>query len=474
MANDSNAANGLFKTKIGLIAATLGSAVGLGSIWRFPAEAQENGGGAFFIVYIFCILLLGIPVMVAEMAIGRSGGFGLRKKTDAGRLTATPPGAVAIDEAKAGKWRYAAWLGVLASYMILCFYMVVAGWTFEYLWDSITNALYSDIPHSLDGIESAFQLRMERYIASDWNPLISTWIVITMNIGILMLGVQKGIERASNIMMPLLFVLLLVFGCYALTLPGAKEGLDFFFRPDFSKITWPMVGNALGQTFFSLSLGTGILATYAAYYPSDTRLPQTSVTVSSLTTLVAVMMGIIIFPAVFTFGLDVNSLRGTTLVFVTLPEVFAEMPGTQWISILFFTLLLVAALTSTISIAEVSVAFIQKNFRKKRLAATFIALTPLTILSSLCALSFGRLSDVKIFGYTIFNFLDTFTTNYMLPITALAGVVYIGWFAPHDTLRRQITNDGTVNRRLWRLLSFIIRYPAPLLIIVILISGLLK
>ncbi|MDE6271574.1 MAG: sodium-dependent transporter [Muribaculaceae bacterium] len=447
--SESDVNSGQFKTKIGLVAATLGSAVGLGSIWRFPAEAQQNGGGAFLVVFLVCVLILGIPVMVAEMSLGRSGGW-------------------------RGKWRHAGLLGVVSSYMILCFYMVVAGWTFEYLWDSITGALYSGVTHNMEGMEAAFHHRMEDYIASDWDPLISTWIVIAMNVGILMLGVQKGIERASNIMMPLLFVLLLVFAGYALTLPGAYKGIEFFFHPDFSKITWGMIGNALGQTFFSLSLGTGILITYASYYPSDTRLGQTSSTVSMLTTLVAVMMGVIIFPAVFTFGLDINSLRGTTLVFVTLPEVFAQMPGSQWISILFFTLLLVAALTSTISIAEVSVAYIQKRFRRSRFQATILALTPLCVLSSLCSLSFGRLSDFKIFGLTIFNFLDTLTTNYMLPLTALVGVIYIGWIAPKKTLSNQITNDGTIARYSKGLLTFIIRYPAPILILIILISGILK
>lgn len=385
-----------FSTKIGLVAATLGSAVGLGSIWRFPAEAQGNGGGAFLLVYLACVLLLGIPVMVAEMSIGRSGGFG-------GRLSASADAGV--DPKKKSPWRRAIILGVISSYMILTFYMVVAGWTFEYLVDSVTGSLYSGVSDGVSnsGMEATFHTRMEEYIASDWAPLISTWIVIAMNVGILMLGVAKGIERASNIMMPILFVLLLIFGIYAMTLSGAAEGLEFFYKPDFSKFSWSMIINALGQTFFSLSLGTGILITYASYYPRDTKLTKTSATVSLLTTVVALIMGMIIFPAIFTYGLDVNAVRGTTLVFVTLPEVFAKLPGSQWWSILFFTLLLVSALTSTISIAEVSVAFVQRHFRRSRLQATLIVLLPLVVFSSLCSLSFGRLSDVLIFGDTIFN-----------------------------------------------------------------------
>lgn len=455
-----------FSSKIGLVAATLGSAVGLGSIWRFPAEAQENGGGAFLLVYIACVLLLGIPVMVAEMSIGRSGGFGGRLSADSG---------IKEEKGKKSPWRLGILFGVLSSYMILTFYMVVAGWTFEYLWDSITGSLYSgvEVTTSDAGMEATFHTRMENYIASDWAPLISTWIVIAMNVGILMLGVKKGIERASNIMMPLLFVLLLIFGIYALTLSGAKQGLEFFYHPDFSKFSWQMIVNALGQTFFSLSLGTGILITYASYYPRDTKLTRTSSTVSLLTTVVALMMGMIIFPAVFTYGLDLNAVRGTTLVFVTLPEVFAKLPGSQWWSILFFTLLLVSALTSTISIAEVSVAFVQRHFKRSRLLSTLIVLLPLAIFSSLCSLSFGRLSDVLIFGYTFFNFLDTFTTNFMLPLTALIGVIYIGWFAPKGTLRNEITNFGTTDRFMSPVMRFIIRYPAPVLIFIILLSGIL-
>lgn len=451
--------NSQFKTKIGLVAATLGSAVGLGSIWRFPAEAQQNGGGAFLLVYILCVLVLGIPVMVAETALGRAG-----RSDSMGVFKSLSPKS---------KWWIGGLLGVITSYLILCFYMVVAGWTFEYLWSSITGTLYSSPDISRSVMDATFHSRMEEYISSDWSPLIATWVMILLNIGVLWMGVQKGIERASNVMMPILFVLLLLFSIYAITLPGAKGGLEYFFKPDFSKITWGVVGNALGQTFFSLSLGMGILVTYASYYPKSTNLVGTSVTVSLLTTLVAVMMGMIIFPTVFSYNMDLGQLRGTTLVFVTLPEVFAQMPGGRWWSILFFTLLLVAALTSTISIGEVSVAFIQKRFKQKRLTATLIVLVPLFIFSALCSLSFGSLSGVKIFGDNIFNFLDNFTTNYLLPITSIAAVLFIGWFAPKGTLRNQITNGGKIMTGISPLVEGIIKYLAPVLILIIFISGIL-
>ena len=448
----------LFRTKAGVIAATLGSAVGLGSIWRFPAEAQANGGGAFLLLYMACVLVLGIPVMLAETSLGRGG------RADAvGSYMKLAPGH---------HWWIAGALGVLASYLIISFYMVVAGWTLQYLWDSITGALYAGADGTpVLALESTFHHRMEQYIGSDIAPLISTFIMIALNMGVLMMGVQKGIERASNIMMPLLFVLLLLFSIYALTLPGAAEGLEFFFRPDFSKITWSVAANALGQTFFSLSLGIGILITYASYYPSSTNLVSTSATVSALTTFVAVMMGVIIFPTVFSFNLDLSQLRGTTLVFVTLPEVFSQMPGGRWWSILFFVLLLVAALTSTISLSEVSILFVQKRFHKSRVVSTLIMMCPLFVFSAQCSLSFGSLSDLKLFGLTIFNFLDTFTTNWLLPICALVMVIFTGWFAPRGTFRSQLTNGGTIAVRLYPVVSFIVRWVAPLLILVILATS---
>lgn len=457
--SEKNAADGLFKTKLGVVAATLGSAVGLGSIWRFPAEAQQNGGGAFLLIYLLCVLVLGIPVMLAEMSLGRAG------RSDA-------VGSYR-NLASNARWGLAGALGVLSSYLIICFYMVVGGWTIQYLLDSITGSLYAGTAgESALAMESTFHSRMESYVCSDLNPLISTAVMILLNIGVLAMGVQKGIERLSNILMPLLFLLLLIFCIYAVTLPGASKGLEFFFRPDFSKITWGVAANALGQTFFSLSLGIGILITYSSYYPASTNLVSTSVTVSGLTTLVAVMMGMIIFPTVFSFNLDLNSLRGTTLVFVTLPEVFAQMPGSQWWSILFFTLLLVAALTSTISLSEVSILFVQKRFRRSRMVATLITMCPLFILSSICSLSFGSLDHIRLFGLNIFNFLDTFTNNWMLPVCAFCSVIFMGWFAPHGTLRNQITNDGSVSTRLYPTIRFIIRWIAPALILIILAGAL--
>lgn len=449
-----------FASKIGLIAATIGSAVGLGSIWRFPAEAQANGGAAFLLLYIICIFVLGVPVMLAEFSLGRAA------RSDAyGDFKKIAPGT---------NWWIVGVLGLLASYLIGCFYMVVGGWTLEYLWESITGGLYEgvELGATSTSLDTAFNGRMEKYIFTPVMPSVFTAIVIVINIFVLNGGVQKGIERLSNILMPMLFAVILVLCCVTMSLPGASDGIRWFIEPDFSKITPMTVINALGQTFFSLSLGMGILLTYAAYYPSDTKLAKTSMIVSLLSLLIAVMMGFVIFPAVFSFGLEEHSLVGTTLVFQTLPEVFAQLPATRLWSILFFALLFMAALTSTVSIMEVSVAFLRDRFKMSRKKACYIALTPLLAFSTVCALSFSILSDVQIFGYTIFEFLDMFSTNILLPLTSIGICVFIGWFAPKNLLHDQLSNNGTIHSRVVGIVMFIIRWVAPVLIAAILVSPL--
>lgn len=445
-----------FSSKLGLIAATVGSAVGLGNIWRFPAETQENGGAAFLIIYIGCVFLLGIPVMLAEFSVGRAGrsdAVGCMKN-----LGAPKP------------WWSVGGLAVIASYIIMSFYMVVAGWTVEYLWQSLTGDLYPAVADT--DMKAVFIAKMNEYISSAWRPLIATVIVIAINIGVLIAGVQKGIERLSNILMPLLFVLLAIFCVHSLTLSKASEGIEFFLRPDWSGVTPQTFLNALGQAFFSLSLGMGILVTYASYFPKDTRLTRTAVTVSLLDMLVAVMMGIIIFPAVMTYGLQGEGIEGATLVFVTLPEVFARMAGTRIWSVLFFLLLSVAALTSTISIAEVSVAFIRDRFRMSRLKSVLAVMLPLLILSPVCSMSQGPWSEFTIYGKNIFDFLDTLATNMMLPVVSFGLCIWLGWFAPKGILSEQLAVDGSRRHATTRVVRFIIRYIAPLLIATVFVCGL--
>lgn len=445
-----------FGTKIGLIAATVGSAVGLGNVWRFPAETQNNGGAAFLLLYVLCVVILGIPVMLAEFSLGRGG------KSDAiGVFRKLSPGS---------KWWVVGLLSVIASFLVLSYYMVVAGWTLEYLYQSITGALYDSMGSTDDAMRSGFLTKMDEYISTDWAPLVFTYLVVAINVGVLLAGVQKGIENLSNVLMPLLFVILIVLCCITLSLPSAGEGVAYFLQPDFSKITPTVVVSALGQAFFSLSLGMGILITFASYYPADTKLTRTSVIVSVMSLVVAVLMGLIIFPAVKSFGLDKESLQGATLVFVTLPEVFANLPMPRLWSSMFFLLLLVAALTSTISIAEVSVAMLRDRFNMTRRKAVFIVMGVLVIFNTLCSLSFGSLSDFRIFGLTIFDFLDNFTTNILLPVVSLGVCVYLGWFAPKGLLADQLSNNGTIRSRITNVVLFIIRYVSPVLIALILIS----
>lgn len=450
--------NRLFKSKVGLIAATVGSAVGLGNIWRFPAETQANGGAAFLLLYICCIFMLGIPVMLAEFSLGRGG------RSDS---------VTVFNKLSPGKsWWLVGAAGILASCLIACFYMVVEGWTLQYFWNSLTGDLYAgaDLSNSA-AADEFFTGKMTDYIFSPLQPVIFTALVILINLGVLMGGVQKGIERLSNVLMPVLFVVLVVLCCVTLSLPGASAGVEWFLSPDFSKITPMTVVNALGQCFFSLSLGMGILITYGAYYPSDTRLTRTSVIVACMTLLVALLVGFVIFPAVASFGLSDHSLRGVTLVFQTLPEVFARIPGTQLWSILFFFLLFAAALTSTVSSTEVIIAFLQDKFGMSRLKACCVALLPLLPCSALCSLSFSSLRGFTIFGLNLFDFLDTVSTNIMLPLVAIGVCVYIGWFAPRGLLKSQLSNEGTIRSRITGFVIFVVRYLAPVLIATILITN---
>ncbi len=454
MANTSE-----FSSKIGLIAATVGSAVGLGNVWRFPAETQAHGGAAFLLVYVICVLLFGIPVMLGEFAIGRAG------KSDAiGSYKKLSPGK---------PWWISGFLGILCSYLILTFYMVVSGWTLEYLYQSITGQLFTSIPGVEEGSNLQFADRMEQYVAGIWPPMIWTWITIVICGAVLCMGVQKGIERVSNILMPLLFLILIILFVKAASLPKASEGLAYFFNPDFSKITPNVCISALGQAFFSLSLGMGTLITYGSYFRKDTNLTRTAFTVSLLDMMVAILVGMIIFPGVMSFGLEGESFDGSALVFVTFPEIFNNMWCPQLWSALFFILLSVAALTSSISIAEVSIAYFSEHYKMKRVPATCVVLLPLLLLSALSSLSNGILSDWTIFGYTIFGACDAVTANVLMPLGAFIMSIYLGWFAPKNLMKDQLTNGGTIRNNFAGTIIFLLKWVTPILILVIFITSLI-
>lgn len=449
--------NNQFGSKIGLIAATVGSSVGLGNVWRFPAETQANGGAAFLLLYVGCVFLLGIPVMLCEFSLGR----GTRSDAIGAFSKLTPK----------SHWWIVGMIAVIASFLILSYYMVVAGWTLEYLIQSLTGQLYSENISGTSTETARFVSQMKEFISSDFQPLIATYIALGVNFIVLIMGVQKGIERVSNILMPMLFVLLLIFCGKALTLPKAYEGLMYFFNPDFSKITPSVAINALGQAFFSLSLGMGILITYSSYFKRSTNLVNTAVTVSMLDMLVAVMMGVLIFPAVVSFGLGNHQLEGSTLVFVTLPEVFNAMPGTTFWSALFFLLLFIAALTSTISLGEVSISYIINHFKIGRVKACIYFTLSLAVFSTLCSLSQGSLAWFKIVGMNIFDFLDTITTNIMLPVAAFFTCIYLGWIAPRGFMKKELNSQHRVPTIVIKSITSIVKYVAPLLILTIFISN---
>ena len=441
-----------FATRLGIIATTVGSAVGLGNIWRFPYEAGNNGGGAFLLCYLLCIIILGIPVLCAEFAIGRatqSNIFGAFRQ-----LKAT------------GKWHWMGYIGIFASIMILSFYSVVAGWTMEYLFQSIIGGL------NLSG-ETAFHNNFTNFSTSNWRPILWTVIFLFCNYIIVVRGVKKGIEKMSNIMMPALFVLLIIFCINSLMMPQTGEGLKFLFSPDFSKITPNVIVSALGQAFFSLSLGLGTMMTYGSYFSKDTRIVRSATITASLDTLVAILAGVIIFPAVFSFGM--SPVQGPALVFEILPSIFAQMPGSQIWSVLFFFLLFLASLSSTISMSEVSIAFFTEEKKMSRSKASTINLLIALCGGVLSALSFGYFNDKSFFGLCrldFFSFFDFTSSNILLPLGGMLISIFAGWVLERSQLKETLTNNGKIGVRTFPLLVFCLKYVAPLGIFLIFLFGL--
>ncbi|MCM1071751.1 MAG: sodium-dependent transporter [[Clostridium] fimetarium] len=446
--------NTKFSTKLGVIAATVGSAVGLGNIWRFPYEAGMHGGGAFLLIYVIFVLLIGVPVVAGELVIGRYTGCNV---------------AGAFKKLKAAPvWHTVAYTGLLSSLLILGFYSVVAGWTVEYIYQAVTGFGGAQT-------EAALHEQFDQFTASGPRQIFWTLLFLAINFFVISRGVQKGIERVSNVLMPMLFAILVVFCVNALFMPGASEGLAFLFHPDFSKIGVSTVLGALGQAFFSLSVGMGVLMTYASYFTKDTRLVSTSVTTAVLDTLVAVMAGVIIFPAVFSFG--EAPAAGPRLVFEVLPSIFTTLPGGSLWALLFFILLFVAALTSTISLSEVVIAWIVGEWKLSRGKATLIYGVAVSLLSCLSAMSFGPLAGFKLFGLNFFDLLDFVSSNILLPVGGLLIALYTGWKLPARILRAQLSapgrDPGAPTPAGVRLIIFSLRYICPLAILAIFIWGLL-
>lgn len=437
-----------FGSKLGIIAAAAGSAVGLGNIYRFPCELGNNGGGAFLLVYLLIVLCLGVPVMLSEFIIGR-------------RAQKNPIGAFKKLRPRSG-WPVIGYMGVLCAFIIMAFYSTVAGWTLEYIVKAVGNQFHGK---ELSVIEQEFA----DFHDMGWKNVLWQAVFIFLTGFVVFKGVADGIEKYAKILMPVLVAILVVLGIRAVTLPGAKEGLAFLFKPDFSKITGSVLISALGQAFFSLSMGMGVLITYGSYIQKDDNLTTTALSVTLSDTLIAVLAGVVIFPAAFSFG--VQPTAGMGLVFNTLPMIFNQMAGGYFFCIIFFVLLAVAALTSTISLLEVIVAYFVEELRMSRRWATVIASLGCMAIGVFASLSLKSDTGFTIAGLSFFDSLDFISAKVLLPIGALFIVIFVGWVMGRKTFNEEITNGGKLKLSIKSVIFFIIRYLAPLAIAVIFITG---
>ena len=440
---------GNFGSRLGIVLATAGSAVGLGNVWRFPYMTGQNGGAAFIIIYLVCILLLGIPGMVSEFIVGR------HSQTNAARAYAS------FSHGKA--WGLIGGLGIITSTIILGFYAVVAGWCLHYLGASTIGNLKGDAGF----VQSYFKT----FSCDPIKPAVLGVAFILITHFIIIRGVRNGIERASKLLMPLLFVLLLIIVIASCSLPGALKGVEFLLKPDFSKVSGKVCLEALGQAFFSLSLGTACLCTYASYFSRQTRLLHSATQIVLIDFLIALMAGLMIFPAAFSVGVQPDS--GPSLIFITLPNVFQQafsfMPALGYvISIMFYALLVFAALTSTISMHEIGTAFFHEELHIKRSKAAWILTIVCSIIAIFCSLSIGK-PDIQVWGKSLMDFCDFVTAQVMLPSGALLTSILVGWFASKKIVREEFTNWETSNSKSYfNFYLFCVRYIVPVCILLIL------
>lgn len=432
-----------FGSKLGAVLAAAGSAVGLGNIWRFPYETGNHGGAAFILIYLGCVFLFGLPIMIAEFTVGRHAGA----STGEAFKALMPKGC----------WKYIGYLGVLTGFLILGYYSVVAGWTLEYIFQAATNQFAGKS-------SSEFITMFQSFSMNPFWPLLWLVLFILMTHFIIVKGVQKGIERSSKVLMPVLFILIVLLAVCSVMLPGAEKGIEFLLKPDFSKVTPAVFLGAMGQAFFSLSLGMGCLSTYASYFGKDTRLGNTAMSVGIIDTCVAVLAGLIIFPAAFSVGIQPDA--GPSLIFITLPNVFQQafsgIPALAYIcSILFYVLLALAALTSTISLHEVSTAFLHEKFRLSRGKAARLVTAGSLLIGIVSSLALGVWNGYKIAGLNFFDALDFLTAKIMLPVGGMMTAIFVGWVIKRSIVHDEITNYGTLKAPYYPAYVFILRYIAP-------------
>lgn len=446
MSNNTERAN--FGSKLGVVLATAGSAVGLGNVWRFPYIAGQDGGAAFIIIYVVSVVLLGIPCMVSEFIIGRHGASN----------TARAYGRMSNDSA----WKFVGYLGVLTGFLITGYYCVVSGWCLEYVFGAAVGGISGDAEY----VKNYFTT----FASDPVRPIL--WMIVFLFIThfVIVRGVRNGIEKVSKMMMPVLFILLLVIVVASCMLPDAGKGISFLFKPDFAKLDKDVFLDALGQSFYSLSIAMGCICTYASYFSRTTNLLQSAVQISVVDCLVAVLAGLMIFPAAFSVGINPDS--GASLVFITLPNVFhqafSSMPVVGYIiSVLFYLLLAVAALTSLISLHEVSTAFLQEEMRISRGKAALVVTCTCSIIGVFCSLSFGAWDGLSLFGKSLFDIFDYVTGQIFLPVGGLLTCIFMGWVAPRKVVRDEYTNWGTLKNTFFNVYLFLIRYVCPVCIILI-------
>jgi len=440
-----------FGSKLGVILATAGSAVGLGNIWRFPYMTGQNGGAVFIMIYIFCVLLLGIPCMISEFIIGRHG------KANTARAFSILSGGTL--------WSLIGYMGVLTGFLISSYYAVVSGWCLEYIWASLLGHLQGDPAY----ISSYFTTFSQDPV----KPVFWTIIILLATFLIIENGVRDGIEKASKMMMPTLFILLLVIVVASCMLPGAQEGIEFLLKPDINKMTGDVFLAALGQSFYSMSIAMGCICTYASYFSRQTKLANAAIQIGVIDFVVALLAGLVIFPAAFSVGVNPDS--GPSLIFITLPNVFQQafngipIPHLGYmISVLFYILLSMAALTSLISLHEVSTAFLEEEVGTTRKRAALAVTIGCIVMGIVCSLSLGAWSGIRVFGMTIFDAFDFVTGQLFLPMVGFLTCIFIGWFVPHKLVRDEFSNGGTLrNQTLFHYYLFLVKYVCPICILFI-------
>ena len=440
-----------FTSGFGVLAATLGSAVGLGNIWKFPSLTGANGGAGFLLVYLLATLLIGLPVMVAEMAMGR-------------QARANPITALRTLAPRGQPWWLIGVAGMVAAFLILSFYSEVVAWVFAYVLKALRGSLLSSDP-AVTG--AAF----EALISDPLQSLLWQWGVLVFIGSILLMGVTKGIEALTKKLMPLLFVLLLLLCAFSLSLSGAKQALVFLFQPEWHKITAPVVLTAMGLAFFKLSIGMGSMMTYGSFFGGELNIPLTAVRVMAADLCVSLLAGMAIFPAVFTFGFAPSA--GPSLVFITIPAVFAQMPFGQVLMAAFFVLTAIAATGAMLSLMEVPVVTLHERWGLSRPRATVLTLLVLMVLGAGCALSQSTLADFKPGGRNLFDWADFLSSNILLPLGGIFIALFVGWVWGAGNFGHALSNQGSLhNGAMARAIFFVLRWVSPLLILVVMLKGL--